>query len=154
MRTLVIYDTLHGNTAKIAQAIAKGLAGAGEVTVKRFTEAESQDLNSADLVVAGSPTHAWNMSRPTKVFFQALGRASFEGKAAAAFDTKFQKRLAGSAAGRISRALEKLGFRIIQKPESFFVRGMEGPLKHSETDRAREFGAQLALEAGSRCSTK
>ncbi|UCC68127.1 MAG: flavodoxin domain-containing protein, partial [Armatimonadota bacterium] len=126
MRTLVIYDTLHGNTAKIAQAIAEGLAGAGEVTVKKFTEAESQDLNSADFVVAGCPTHAWTISRPTKAFFRSLGRARFEGKAAAAFDTKFQKRLTGSAAGKISRAFEKLGFRIIREPESFFVRGMEG----------------------------
>jgi flavodoxin len=147
VRVLVVYDTLHGNTAKIAQSIADGLAAAGEVVIRKMADAGRDDLQFADLVVAGCPTHAWSMSRRAKRFFQRLEQLSYDGRIAAAFDTKFRSRLAGSAAGKVSRALEKMGFQIIHKPESFFVRGMEGPLKDGERDRARDFGAQLAREA-------
>jgi flavodoxin len=148
VRILVLYDTVHGNTAKIAQSIAEGLADAGEVVIRTMGDAGRDDLQFADLVVAGSPTHAWNMSRRAKRFFQRLEQLSYDGRAAAAFDTRFRGPLVGSAAGKISRALEKMGFQIIHKPESFFVRGMEGPLRDRERDRARDFGAQLAVEAG------
>ena len=146
MRVLVVYDTLHGNTGKIAQSIAEGLAAAGEVVIRTMADAGRDDLQFADLVVAGSPTHAWNMSRRAKRFFQRLEQLSYDGRIAAAFDTRFRGPLVGSAAGKISRALEKLGFRIVHKPESFFVRGMEGPLRDGERARARDFGVQLARE--------
>jgi len=148
MRVLIVYDTLHGNTGKIAQSIAEGLAAAGEVVIRTMADAGRDDLQFADLVVAGSPTHAWNMSRRAKRFFQRLEQLSYDGRTAAAFDTRFRNPLAGSAAGKISRALGKMGFQIIHKPESFFVRGMEGPLRDGERARARDFGAQLAREAG------
>src|SRR5512135_2926710 len=54
VRTLVVYDSLHGNTEKIARAI--GSAVSGEVEVLRVSEAGSALLKPFDLLVVGSPT--------------------------------------------------------------------------------------------------
>jgi flavodoxin len=144
MRVLVVYDTVHGNTQQVAEAIAEGLRTAGDVAVKKMQEAGPDDVGATDLLVVGSPTHAWNMSSATKQFFSRLGDARRDGKAAASFDTKFEQRLAGSAAGKMARALRRLGFRLVSKPENFYVAGMQGPLKPGELERARDFGASLA----------
>ncbi len=149
MRVLISYDTLHGNTEQIAKAIAERLESAGEVVVKKMEETGPDDVRSADLVVAGCPVHAWNMSRGARAFVKALARERFEGKRAAAFDTKLESRFAGSAAKRLLRELEKRGFQMAAAPESFFVTGMEGPLKEGETERARMFGVKLVPECTS-----
>jgi flavodoxin len=56
MRTLIVYDSVHGNTEKVAQAIGDALAG--EVRVCRPDEAGGAELNALDLLVVGSPTPA------------------------------------------------------------------------------------------------
>ncbi len=144
MRVLISYDTLHGNTEQIARAIAERLESAGEVVVKKMEETGPDDVRSSDLVVAGCPVHAWNMSRGARAFVKALGRERFEGKRAAAFDTKFESRFAGSAAKRLLREFGKRGFHTAAAPESFFVTGTQGPLKEGEIERARMFGVKLA----------
>jgi flavodoxin len=146
MRAVIVYDSVHGNTEKVARAIAEGLAETSEVVVRKVAEAETDDLISAELVIAGSPTHAWNMSRASLEFFQRISHGAFDGKLAAAFDTRFRGPLTGSAAGRISRALQKRGFRLMLRPESFFVAHMQGPLREGELERARAFGSRLAAE--------
>jgi len=146
MNALVVYHTVHGNTEQVARAIAEGLAEGNEVAVKSMADAGRDDVVGADLVVAGSPTHAWSMSAPAKEFFRGLEGERFEGKAGA-FDTKFQPRLAGSAAGKIARALGRLGLTVVGKPTSFYVTGMEGPLKEGELERARDYGAALRAAA-------
>ena len=59
MKTLVVYDSLYGNTAKVAAAIAAAIGDAlpGEVPVLPVGEAKAGDMESVDLLVIGSPTH-------------------------------------------------------------------------------------------------
>ncbi len=147
MRTVIVYDSLHGNTEQIAQAIAGGLREAGEVSVRKASEGLPEDLASADLLVIGCPVHAWNISHATRAFFESLAEESPGGKQGAAFDTKFEGPLAGGAAKKIARRLRSLGFEIIAEPCSFFITGMEGPLKEGELERARAFGEELAARA-------
>jgi len=147
MRVLVLYDTVHGNTEQVANAIADGLGA--EVDVKRMANAGPDDLLAAELVVAGCPTHAWNVSASAKAFLARLKGMSFAGKPAATFDTKFRGRFTGSAARKLAGALAKAGFHTVADPESFFVAGMQGPLREGELDRAREFGERLSSHSGS-----
>jgi len=58
MKASVVYDSVYGNTEKIARAI--GGAIAGEVKVLRPGEVNSSDLASLDLLVVGSPTQRGN----------------------------------------------------------------------------------------------
>ena len=55
MKTLVIYDSVHGNTRKIAEAI--GEAVSGEVKVQRAGEVDASRLKEFDLLFVGAPTH-------------------------------------------------------------------------------------------------
>jgi hypothetical protein len=56
MSILVVYESMYGNTRAIAEAVAEGLSGAGEIAVRPVHEAGS-DLDGVELLVAGGPTH-------------------------------------------------------------------------------------------------
>jgi len=65
MRTLVVYESLFGNTHHIAQAIGAGLAEnpGMEADVVAIDDASTGLLSTADLVVVGGPTHVHGMAR-------------------------------------------------------------------------------------------
>src|SRR4029079_8676747 len=62
MKAVVIYESMYGNTHKIANAIAEGLRWHGEAVVVPIGDADASLLSDADLVVVGGPTHAHGMS--------------------------------------------------------------------------------------------
>jgi hypothetical protein len=65
MKAVVVYESMYGNTHRVADAIGRGLATAGEVVVVPVTEAGPAVVQDADLVVVGGPTHAHGMTRPS-----------------------------------------------------------------------------------------
>ncbi len=143
MKILVVYDTKHGNTQKIAEEIASALGTEHEVHLKNVAAAAPQDVADADVLVLGCPTHAWSPTPKTKHFLKSLRSTPNEGKHAAAFDTKLSSRFAGSAAKKLEKSLAKLGFRIAVPHFSATVRGMEGPLNDGQVEKAREFAAAI-----------
>jgi flavodoxin len=54
VKVLIIYDSVHGNTKRIAKAI--GGAIAGDVKVLSVDETNSAELKTIDLFIVGSPT--------------------------------------------------------------------------------------------------
>lgn len=140
MKSVVVYDTRFGNTEKVAKGIAKALMA----DISKAPEATVSELKGYDTLVFGSPTHAWNMSDGMKDLFNRMKGESFRGKKAAAFDTKFNRRFAGSAAKKMEGRLRKLGFDIAVEPMSFFVKGMEGPLEDGELQKCEKFGKDIA----------
>jgi hypothetical protein len=164
MKAVVVYESLWGNTAAIAKAIAEGL-GEG-ATALSTSAADTAALAGADLVVAGAPILGFslptdqmragiasnpgtgptpNVSDPSmRSWTGALPRGS------ARFAT-FETRIwwsPGSAAKSIAEALEAKGYRPAAAPEKFIVKGKYGPLKVGELDRARAWGAALAETLG------
>lgn len=137
MNAIVIFDTKFGNTEKVAKGIAEVL----NTKAVKASEIELSSLEEYDLVVVGSPTHAWNMSKDMKKFFNQLKGKSFQGKRAATFDTKYKSRFAGSAAKKIQSKLKKLDFEIALEPISFIVTGNEGPLAEGEMEKTKAFSA-------------
>lgn len=137
MKTLIVYDSVYGNTERIAKAIGEGVAGMVEVL--RTAEADLSNLEALDLVIVGSPTHG---GRPTPAMRDFLNRApehAFKGTNVAAFDTRSTNRLVsifGYAAGRIGDNLRKKGGSQVVSPEGFYVIGTKGPLKEGELERA------------------
>jgi hypothetical protein len=57
MNALVVYESLYGNTRKVADAIAEGLRDAAHVDVVAVSDASASSLASADILVVGGPTH-------------------------------------------------------------------------------------------------
>lgn len=162
MRVLVIYDSLYGNTQKIAQAIGEGLAGVAEasasVEVVRAGDARPVQLAGLDLLLVGAPTHGCRPSPAMHAFLEGIPKAALAGVKVAAFDTRTDvAKLKGGlrtigkildhfgyAALRISSSLEKKGGRVVKSPEGFFVQDTQGPLADGELERAANWGRQFA----------
>jgi flavodoxin I len=137
MKALVIYDSVYGNTEKIARAIGGALSG--EVKVLRVSEISPSELGTFTLVIVGSPT---NGGRPTTAVLDFLAKAPgscLKGLDVAAFDTRLSTKwvgIFGYAAGKIGSNLKSRGSNLVVNPEGFFVKGTKGPLKDGESERA------------------
>lgn len=164
MEVLVIFETMFGNTARVARAIADGFAAGAHVTVTDVVDAPAEVPPQVDVVVVGGPTHVFSMSRASTrrdaVQRGAAGtdlgggiRDWLEGlpqgghpQAFVGFDTRVDLPLLPGAASRsATRIARRLGFTVTD-PESFLVEGYEGPLVEGELDRARAWGEKLAIQ--------
>jgi flavodoxin I len=148
MNTLVIYDSVHGNTKKIAQAI--GEAVSGEVKVQRAGEVDAARLTDFDLILVGAPTHGGRPTKAMQDFLDKVQADALAGTNVAAFDTRLTARwvrIFGYAAGRIASTLEEKGGTLMGSPEGFFVKGTEGPLKESELERAAAWAKEIVKGA-------
>jgi len=144
MKTLVVYDSLYGNTEKIAQAI--GAALTGEVKVLRVGEVDPSELKALDLLIVGSPTHGGRPSPAMREFLDKVQKPALEGTNVAAFDTRLSTRwvgIFGYAAGRIAKSLKEKGGNLLLSPEAFYVEGTEGPLKEGEVERAAAWAREI-----------
>jgi hypothetical protein len=160
MRGFVVYESLFGNTARIAEAVVDGMRK--HLDVELHSVAEGKLPEGADLLVIGGPTHAFSMSRattrqdavnqganadPTIGLREWLGELP-EGNDTmfAAFDTRVEmvRRLPGSAAKAAAKMARKRGYQPFTRPESFYVQDTPGPLLDGEVQRAEVWGTQLA----------
>ena len=139
MKALIVYDSVYGNTEKIARAMAEAIISPDEVRVLRADEADFPELASIDLLILGSPTHGGRPTPAVQEFLSKATRASLEGINVAAFDTRATSKFArifGNAAGRMAGHMKRKGGVLISSPEGFFVTGTKGPLKEGELERA------------------
>ena len=155
MKSVVIFDSMYGNTEKIAQAIGKVLQTRGVAHVISIKEVGLADVKGTDLLLVGSPTQAFNMLPAVKNWLKNLPKGSLAGIKVAAFDTRmdvkkvnnkfltFMEAIFGYAAEKIGKALVNKGGSQIVKPEGFFVDGSEGPLTAGELERAEKWAAKL-----------
>ncbi|MEV3983941.1 flavodoxin domain-containing protein [Nonomuraea sp. NPDC049758] len=164
MKALVVYESMYGNTERIAQAVAEGLATRMRAEVAEVGSAPAHVGDEVTLLVVGGPTHAFSMSRAStreSAAQQAAGplvsrdrgvrewlatlSTSSAGLCSAAFDTRVAKpRLPGSAGRAVAKRLRRLGVRLAVPPCSFYVTGTQGPLVPGELERARQWGESLA----------
>ena len=156
MNAIVVFDSLHGNTERVASAIGEALEPLGEVHVVPITEVRPDA--TADAWVIGGPTHNHGMSKPLAAFVGAMPRGSLKNVPVATFDTRYHyaRFLSGSAAKSAAGRLRGTGCRLVTEPESFFVEAGPRPadggkpapedehLEAGELERARAWGAQLA----------
>jgi flavodoxin len=155
MRTLVMYDSLHGNTKTIAQAIGEAMAG--EVKVLHVDDVKPSALGAYDLLVVGAPTYGFRPSNPMRDFLKGIPRGSLQGVRVAAFDTRATEEelhshgfvlstlvnVFGYAAEPIGNKLESKGGEPVIAPEGFYVEGTEGPLTEGELERAADWARQI-----------
>jgi flavodoxin len=137
MAALVVYESIHGNTEKIALAVRRALGSKARVV--RAAEAGPGLLKGIDLLVVGSPTYGGRPTPKAKSFLAALGPGSLQGVRVAAFDTRITMKFArifGYAADRIMAALTSAGGTRAAAPQGFIVTGSEGPLADGELEKA------------------
>ncbi len=150
MRSLVIYDSLYGNTERIARAI--GGAIPGEVEVILASKAGPALLKPFDLLVVGCPTQNSGATKAILSFVEGIPSQTLKAASVATFDTRYESFLAtllGSGASKIADGIRKRGGTLVAPPEGFIVKGKKGPLKDGEVERASAWAKGLAA-AGSR----
>jgi flavorubredoxin len=161
MKAVVVYESLWGNTAIIAKAIAEGIGPEAQALTTDAASAER--VAEADLIVAGAPVLAFSLptdqirtsverdeaGAPTPPDLSHPSLRSWleslpSGHApAAAFETRIWWSPRG-ATGDIEDRLTRAGYRTVAKAQKFVVTGKYGPLAKGELDRARRWGKQLA----------
>src|SRR5215208_1822229 len=151
MNALVLYDSQYGNTEHIAQAIANALGEFGEVRAVRLDPAQPVELQGLDVFIVGSPTQGWRPTPTIQSFLEELSSEELGGLGGACFDTRFRlpRLMTGSAARVIARTLQEKGVSLLVEPESFFVKGTQGPLRDGELDRAAAWARMLIKEVQS-----
>ena len=164
MEAIVVYESVWGNTAEVARAIAAGIGGGTEAFPT--DEVPPDRLAKADLIVAGSPVFAFslpNEATRTRILETELDgprpdlshpslRSWLDGLPmgrgyGAAFETRIWWSPRG-ATGTIEKKLAGVGYRRLLKAEKFVVRDKYGPLRDGEVERAHAWGTGLraALE--------
>ena len=157
MRTLIVVESMWGNTRRVADAVAAGLPG--EVSVVDVADAPGT-VPDVDLLLLGGPTHAFSMSRPgtrkdaagqgapgdpgtgLREWLGALHTAGRRPRTAT-FSTKVDKRfLPGDAARSAAKAAKDHGLIVVDHG-TFLVHDYEGPLVDGEVERATEWGRTL-----------
>jgi flavodoxin I len=138
MKTIVVYHSLYGNTEIIARAIAGTIPG--EVQLLRVDQVQPGQLEAADLLIIGAPTHGSLPSEAAQALLKQVGPPARPGARLATFDTrlswKFLQRY-GYAASKMADALVQKGWTLVGEPAGFFVKGLKkGPLKKGEAERA------------------
>ena len=157
MKVLVVYDSVFGNTEKVAQAISSALAETMESRALQVKQASVSDLSAVDLLIVGSPTRAFSSTPDTKSFLKQIPAKSLAKVKIAAFDTRmtqamvdeagkilaFMVNLFGYAAEPIAKKLQKKGGSQVVSPEGFYVTASEGPLADGELERAAEWAKKI-----------
>ena len=145
MRTLIVYDSVHGNTEIIARAIGDALSG--DVSVRRADEVSTAEVKAVDLLIVGSPTHGGWFTEAIKGWLDQLPATALQGIRGAAFDTRtpptILSRIFGYAAPRIATRLEKRRVTLLVPPEGYLVTGIKGPLGEGELTRATDWAKGL-----------
>jgi len=156
MKTLVVYDSVFGNTERIARAMGGAFGGRGEVAVVRPDDAAGERLADLRLLVVGSPTRGFRPTEAVAGFLQRASASGLGGIKVAAFDTRlsaeetkspivrFVVKRGGYAAKRIADELARIGGELVAPPEGFYVLDSQGPLRDGELERAAGWAKRIA----------
>jgi len=167
MKTVVVYESMYGNTHQVAECIGEAARARGEAVVVPVAGASAEVLEGADVLIVGGPTHVHGMASamsrkgamldaPKKhlqldpdadglglrEWFEQL--ASAPSRHAVAFDTRYDGPVGftGRASKSISKRLRQHGFSMLAEPESFLV-DKGNHLVDGETDRARRWATEV-----------
>ena len=162
MKVVIVFDSVHGSTGEVAEAIAEEVRAGDD-------EAEGTDLRSSmpldvvgDMMFVGSPTRSGRMTKRMAEFLENFVTGPWRGRRIVAFDTvgplskdaekrdRTLKRIGNSprtAAGTIQEALRRRGLAPWPEQMHLAVTGLWGPLAPDARDMARELARKHIDEA-------
>ena len=155
MKTLIVFDTVFGNTEQVARAIGAALPASAGAEVVHVGDAAKELPAGTGLLIVGSPTRAFRPTEGTVRYLKSLPAGGLKGVKVAAFDTRmdvkevdskiltFMVSIFGYAAKPIADRLVKKGGSLVLAPEGFFVKASEGPMKDGELERAAEWAKKV-----------
>jgi flavorubredoxin len=140
-RAVVVYDSPHGKTRKVAEALAEGIRAEDVLTdVVPIDEAMTRSFVPYDLIAVGSP-NAWAATSPgVRRLLKVLGGLPSDGRYAFAFDLHTRGHLDG-AASEIAHAFGRLKLRVPMPPKS-------GVVQHATGGRGKDAEGTYRLKGG------
>lgn len=154
MSILIVYDSVFGNTATVAKALASEL----ETHDVRLTSVEASDglsLDGVDLLIVGSPTRGFRPTLSIQNFLEGHADGALSPMRGAAFDTRLDLEtihpvplrwvveVGGYAGDVLQRMLAAKGCVLAGESAGFLVTGTEGPIKDGEIERAKAWARSL-----------
>jgi flavodoxin len=150
LKGIVAYDSVHGSTKAVAEAIAEQITSEGHqaqlIAVKQWAKGPLV----GDFLFVGSPTRGGKMTNEAKDFIESLDPAYWKGKKVVTFDTvgplskdaeKRKKTLASmndkNAASRMKDICEQRGIHV-DWVMHFAVVGMWGPIAPDGPQMAKD----------------
>ena len=146
-KAIIVYESLYGNTKKIAEAISKGISKVEgvECLIRKTGEIHTDDLCDYDAILFGCPNHnqapALNLVR----FIDRAAIVHLNAKIGAVFDTYTGGNKDVAVAKLEAIILKKLPGISLEGRLSAKVTGRKGPLANDEESRALEFGNEFGL---------
>jgi flavodoxin len=154
MKGIVTYDSVHGNTRQVAEAIAEQIRAEGhQVDVFNLKEGVPKAL-TGDFMFIGSPTRAGRMTGSVKEFMENIDVGYWKNKPIVLFDTlgpfskdaeKRKKWLEiayegdKNAAGVMRKACQGRGLSNCARTLHIAVVGFMGPLAPDALDMAKAY---------------
>ncbi|OPY34898.1 MAG: flavodoxin [Methanomassiliicoccales archaeon PtaU1.Bin124] len=137
MRAIVAFDSIYGNTRKVAETIVVELI-ANRHKATLVSVRERQDVPDADILFIGSPTRLGRMTGRTRRFITRMDEEAWKGTTVVPFDTFIRSPdqlamipLMGmntkGAAPRLAEMLRSKGMDV-KEPLRVGVEGRKGPL--------------------------
>lgn len=142
LKVLIIYDSLYGNTEKVAKAIGKSVLNS---KVLHLSKVKKLDVEKADLLIIGSPTQGGRCTSDMEYFLE--NTKGLVNKKIAVFDTRLDfddlnfllklliKKL-NYASVKMEQIIKSKSGNVVGEPLGLFVSGKEGPLKDGEIKNA------------------
>jgi menaquinone-dependent protoporphyrinogen IX oxidase len=155
IKGIVVFDTSHGNTKAIAEAISETLKESGiKVDVFHVKNVKKLSAKDYNFLVLGSPTRFGTMSFAVKGFLGKIKSEEWMNKPFAAFDTENPENIERarienkewSAAEKIAAKLKEKQMNKLLPVLKAVVLGQKEPLKEGEIERAKEYARSLAIE--------
>jgi len=150
MKSVVVFDSVFGNTKQVGETIAETIRAKGHEVETVYIK-KQKTAPAGDFMFISSPTRFARMTGKTKHFVKKLDREAWKGKKVVAFDTIMPipedpekvvkvKRWVENGAGLKLKALaEELGFSTYPMVLRVEVKDMKGPLADGGLEKAKAF---------------
>jgi len=144
-KVIIVYESVYGNTQKVAEAISKGISRYAELesVIKKTGEIHTDDLCDYDAILFGCPNHNQEPALNLLKFIDRASIVRLKAKTGAVFDTYTGGNKDVAVKKLEAKVHEKLlGIQLMGRLSSK-VTGRKGPLADNEEDKALEFGIQF-----------
>jgi flavodoxin len=146
MKTVIVYDTVAGNTEQMARQVATALEAFGPVSLYRAEDAQPAMIAAADLLVVGCPTQDHTTTPRLAAFLRRLSPEIVREVALAIFDTRYHllKIVVGSGGDVLAAQIERMGGRLLVPVKSFYIEEHKGWADARQLEQAKRWAYGLA----------
>ena len=155
MKTIIAYDSMFGNTEKVARAIGSIFEETEDSLTMHVESIQPRHMEDVEILILGSPTRKFQATPAALDFIRKIPINRCNQLRFATFDTRvalgdinsaFLKKMMGMfgyAAEPLAKILRKKGANQLINSEGFYVNDTEGPLKEDELKRAKEWAREI-----------